>query len=404
MITKKIGTITINNMLLFNDSFYYGYAKNKNPITVDACYPVTYQVRQAINTGLLKPMDILKNIPGLPKISVESNTSTPNTASVKQDDDYVLFEKAKAGELIIPYQWGEDRKHKIPPLTTLDDYVPCDVFYSILRKIKFRQEKILARMDAGMDAVDAIGNDYVNIFITGLPGTGKTTLAYKVAAALGYVIATMSGTRNTDSDEFEGKTKVVNGKLDAVDTDFLDVYANGGIIVVEEVNMIDTNVLMGTIGQAIEPPFVLKRQGYETIRRHPMCVAIHTMNVGTAGSRIVNEAYSNRSKSSYLLNDTKRDDAIKILTKKGFEKKACEWAYDAYMKVYNWLKSTQINKPEYCPYISIRTVIGCLQNMEEGDSPEKAFIYSVIGKINEVDTELAEQAIEQVVKSLRELR
>jgi hypothetical protein len=398
------GKAQVQNLLLFNDSFYYGFAKGKDVLEEDN-FAVINQAKQAVNTGLLNPMDILKNINGLPELSIQNSKTTKKAAApTTVSSDYKLFEQARAGELIIPYKWEDSRKHKIPSLNTLENYVPCEQFYSILRKIKYRQEKILARMDAGMTGAAAIGNDYVNIMVTGRPGTGKTTLAYRVAAALGYVVSTMGGTKNTDSDEFEGKTKVVNGSLASVDTDFLDVFQNGGIIVVEEVNMIDTNVLMGTIGQAIEFPFVLKRQGYDTIIRHPMCVVIHNMNVGTEGARPINEAYSNRSKQTYTLNDTKEEDAISILMSQGFGRKESVWAYRAYLKVENHLRSTDVNRPEVCLNIGIRSVIGCLQNMEEGDSPEKAFANSVAGKIGEVDLELYEDVMKTIVASLPELK
>ena len=146
----------------------------------------------------------------------------------------------------------------------------------------------------------------MNIFIVGRPGTGKTTLAYMVGAATGMPVYSVNMDKNVDDNEFEGKTKIVDGSFNFVTTDFLDAYTNGGIIILEEVNLADPNVIMGTLGQAVEYPFRLKRNGYEEVRRHPMCVIINTMNVGTVGSRDISEAYADRSKQIYVLNDTKK--------------------------------------------------------------------------------------------------
>lgn len=390
--------IQIQNMLLFNDSFYYGFAKNRE-VNVESRFPIIDQVKKAISSGQLKQMDILTNVNGIPPISLDNGRSLQSQPKTP-NNDADLFAKAKAGKLIIPYTWDDKRKSKIPPLSVLDDYIPCEQFYSIVRKIRFRQERILARMDAGMTGVDAIGDDYVNIFLVGKPGTGKTTLVKNVGAALGMPVTTVSGTKNTDSDEFEGKTKVVNGALDTVNTEYLEAFENGGIIVIEEANLIDTNVLMGTTGQSIEYPFILMKNGYEAKIRHPMCVIIHTMNVGTEGARPINQAYSNRSKQTYVMNDTLAEDFINILMQKGYDRKTCQWAYKAYDKVVGYLKSPDISREELCLNIGVRSVIGCLQNIEEGDDLKTAFKNSVVGKIAEVDLELYEDIIKNVVNCL----
>ena len=128
-----------------------------------------------------------------------------------------------------------------------------------------------------MTGVEAIENDYINCLMVGRPSTGKTTVANAIAAMTGMPIYTVPFSKNTEEDTVEGKNKVVDGKIGFVETDFLKAYEHGGIIVCEEINLADPGVVMGSIGQAIEKPFILMKDGYIPIRRHPLCVIIGTI-------------------------------------------------------------------------------------------------------------------------------
>jgi MoxR-like ATPase len=55
-------------------------------------------------------------------------------------------------------------------------------------------------MDGGMTDIAAIAKDYINLFLIGKPGTGKTKTAYALAAALGLPIYTIAMTKNTEED------------------------------------------------------------------------------------------------------------------------------------------------------------------------------------------------------------
>ena len=312
------------------------------------------------------------------------------------------FQKCIDGDYVLPVEWADTKN--IPSRTFLDTFVPSPQYYATLRKIHSRLNKVITRMDAGMSGVEAIGKDYVNFFVTGKPGTGKTTMAYALAAALGVPVYSIPITKNTEEDTFQGVTKVVDGKLEFVSTDFLNAYENGGIIVLEEINLADPAVIMGSLGQAVEFPFILQKNGYETVHRHPLCVIIGTMNIGTYGSKGVNQALSSRFKQTYTLNDPQKEDFINILQKSGgADRKLAEWIYGAYDALISALRGREYNAEDICLNITLRGCLGAIECIEEGATPKDAIRDTLIGKIGESDLEIAQRIYDDVVVNLRNI-
>jgi Mg-chelatase subunit ChlI len=263
--------------------------------------------------------------------------------------------------------------------------------------------KVNLRLDSGLTGIDAIEKDYVNLLMVGKPGTGKTTLAYALGAATGMPVYSIALNKDSESDVFQGMTKVVDGQLQIVSTDFLDAYKNGGIVVLEEINLANPNIVMGTIGQAVEFPFVLMENGYKPIRRHPLCVIIGTMNVGTYGSTGLNEAMSSRFKTTYTLEDPKDEDFIRILEKSGGSTKACRWVLKIYKKILDYLMSPSVNAEDVCMRLTMRGCIGALEGIEEGESPKEAIRRTLIGKIAESDLDLA-NAVWQDIQNIPDFK
>lgn len=400
---EDTSVLKMSTALKLCDSFYYEVAcKLVQTAKVFEEDLATETIKQGYESSLFDDMEILESLE-LTDLEALEGTSAHTKKSKKTTGVSSDFDSCCKGEHIIPYEWSEEQKKKIPSLETLNDFIPSERFYSILKKIEMRTGNVLDRMEMGKTGLDALGKDYINVLVVGKPGTGKTTAAYALGATTGMPTYTVAITKNTEEDTFQGMTKVVEGNFKFVSTDFLDAYTNGGIIILEEINLADPAVTMGALGQAIEAPFILMKDGYQAVRRHPMCIIVATMNIGTFGSKGVSQALSSRFKQTYVLDDPKEEDFLSIMHKQGHDEKRCKWVYDAYQKICSYLKSPSVNQEEVCLNITLRGCLGALDNMVEGDTPKEAIINTLVGKIAEVDLELAEDVKKCVVGSLPNL-
>lgn len=359
------------------DAFYYGAVKgNSNGETISIVEDVSHT---SIKKNFIRE-------------SFEGIVVTDTVEETKESEVYK-----------VEYEWKEEQQLNIPHIDSLKNFVITDITKQIATKIKYRMDKVLQRMAEGKEGIDAIGPDYINLLMVGRPGTGKTALANAVAAMTGMPIYTIPFSKHTEEDVIEGKNKIVDGKPDFVETDFLKAYTNGGIIVCEEINLADPAVVMGSLGQAIERPFVVMKDGYIPVRRHPLCVIIGTMNTGTAGSKDLNQALSSRFKSTFVLEDPNKKVFINILKSQGYTERNVKYIYEAYNKIHRYLKDPSLSKDELCENITLRACFGALENIEEGQMPKDAIKNSLIGKIAEVDLETARDVERDVLYSLPEL-
>lgn len=380
-------------IVLLCDAFYYSVAKLSKFATIESVG--NDMPAETIHKGLEN--NVFKDIPlmeGLTSVSI-----TAKVAETKFEDDDVE-ESYK-----VNYDgWTEEQKANITPESALQTFVMTDTALSIAKKIKYRMDKVAARMREGKTGVDAIGPDYVNLLMVGRPATGKTALANAVSAMTGMPIYTIPFSKHTEEDTAEGKNKVVNGSIGFVETDFLKAFENGGIVVLEEINLADPAVVMGSLGQAIEKPFIVMKDGYQPVKRHPMCVIIATMNTGTAGSKMLNQALSSRFKCTYVLDDPNKNAFINILAAQGYPKKNCKYVYEAYSKIIGYLKDPTQSREELCDNITLRGCFGALECMEEGQNCKEALKNSLVGKIAEVDLEAAKDVQDNVVENLPDIR
>ena len=402
---KKARKVSVRSIAKLCDSFYYGIvAESKMAATVDVADDLILQeVEAAVRAGFDRTLFEDAGLAKVKKIAGETRRKKERKKSTTVEE---VLDLCRQGYYKVPYAWDEEQSWYIQDMSLLDRYVPNEVFVALLEKVRYRLGNVLERWNPEQDTpanrVKAIGMDHVNVTLSGVPGTGKTLLCYALSAATGMPVYTVSLSHNTDEDEAQGLTKMVDGKPTAVPTDIVRAFEKGGILVLEEANLPQAAVLMGALGQAVEFPFILKKDGYQPIRRHPLCVIVTTMNVGTAGSKPMSQAFANRFKQSYRLPEPTREDFIHILESSGADTTMCRWTYDCYTRIVNCVKNEPAaNVGSILLALSMRTCFGAIENMVEGVEPRAAVEYSIIGKIAEQDQEVADNCC-QVLKSMRD--
>lgn len=388
-----------NKVLTMCDSFYYGSARRKNVYMYEnelAPDVIEASKRTGLFTG---NHNILSQFGALPMmLDAETETKKPKIKpDVSTDDE---FDDIRSGKRAISFPWTEEQKKRIPSLKSLDDFVPTAAYWKGSRKIKYRTDKVLERLDMGLEGLDALGKDAVNFFMTGKPGTGKTTIAKALAASYGLPFYSIPIQKNTEEGTFQGLLKARDGKFVFTSTDFLDAFKNGGVIVLEEINLADPAVLSGAIGQAIEAPYFVLEDELRPVYRHPLCIIVGTFNVGTAGSKEINPMLSSRFFQTYVVEDPDEKEFVARLMKFDCGKRDAKKIYTAYSRILDYLKSPDVSALEYCKNVTFRGCVGAVQCLQEGAPFKEAIEDTLIGKIAEYDLELAHDVLKNVVETL----
>ena len=395
---------SVDSGLAFCDSFYYE-GKEHYPESIKISYgdvTVYAEAERAMKSGTfiekygnyVSEYDTGSFVDKTKAKDAETETGDPREKTKKS---MTLWDEIKEGKYILDFPWSPEQQACVTPLSFLDTYVPDKHFYNVFNQVEKRLNMALKRIkDTEPLPCEASKKDAVNIFIVGKPGTGKTYMIFALSAALGLPIRSIPIGKNTEEDTFEGMTKIIDGKLTEIRTPFLINGEEGGISVIEEINLASPDVVMGAIGQFVEFPYSIMEQGYKQVKRHPLNVIFGTMNIGTAGSKEVNEALSSRFSQTIVLEDPEEDDFLARLEIEGFDKKVSRWVYDRYVDIIGTLKSPDYNCEEYCLNVNFRSCLGALQAIEFGSDPKEAIRNTMIGKIAEKDMEIAERIWEMI--------
>lgn len=378
------------------DDFYFEMKNHYGSLEMDVDNNFELEmVRQSCRTGQMELVELFRGL-NVPDLEVTRGVRMPREEEEEQSKE-VDFALCRKGDFILDNVWELGQEKYIPSLSKLDKFVPTPAYYTMVNLIQNEMNQVLERRDEGINGDAMIGENYINIILVGKPGTGKTTIAYALASTFGMPIRTVTLSKNSEEDTFEGKTKTVGGSFNFVPTPFLEGYKNGGIVCLEEFNLIDPGTIMGSIGQAIEAPFLLYEDGYKTVKRNPLTVFISTMNTAAQGSREPSEALTSRSPYVFVIDDPEDEDFIKILQTKGYAEKDCRRVFDAYKRITDYLLNPSVNEEEVAYSLGTRTCFGALKLMSIGCSFKEAINNTMIGTIAIKNLTLARQVRDEIV-------
>lgn len=381
------------------DTFLYS-CKNRYP--QEKGLPTIEQGERLTKESLEQFNRIIKAVNEVDFYKVINNEIAFDDLKLESDDSSEtiptrpFIERCKEGEFKIPYEWDEESKKMIPDVSFLDLYIPSEDFEDCVTMMHRSLIKILENVDMGKTGAEAIDNYGKCYSFIGKPGTGKSTTTKAVAATLGIPYYPCTTTRYSEEDEYQGKTKLSHedGNTTAAfqfcETPFLKAFQKGGLVVLEEFNLADPGMLMGAIGQAIEKPFVLERDGYEQITRHPMSIICFTCNVGTQGSQMPSEALFSRTPHVFEVDDPSENEFIKVLAKQTEveDKKVIKAVFSKYKSILDFLKSE--NMPELTKVLTLRHCLAALDEISCGCSFKNAVVRCLINPFKVYAPEVAE--------------
>lgn len=139
---------------------------------------------------------------------------------------------------------------------------------------------------------------FLNFMLQGEAGTGKSTAAAKIAQITGLPWRTFSCSAGTE--EMDLLKKIVpnpspEGRANIyVDSEIVETFRNGGIIEIQEVNLIQREGVINILNRGLDDFGVLRLAEGTYIHRHPDCVVIFTMNPDYEGTKPVNQSLLSR--------------------------------------------------------------------------------------------------------------
>jgi cobaltochelatase CobS len=162
-----------------------------------------------------------------------------------------------------------------------------------------------------------------NIMLVGPAGCGKTYIGNLTARALGLRFGSLSCTSGMSEAHLLGRAipNIADGTTTFQGTDFLDLYENGGVFLLDELDAADPNLLLA-INSAIANGYcnVPNRPEKPRAQRHPDFVLIATANTFGRGA---NRQYAGRNQLDEATLDRFRVGMIECDYEEAVEQTVC---------------------------------------------------------------------------------
>jgi MoxR-like ATPase len=173
----------------------------------------------------------------------------------------------------------------------------------------------------------------VNILLVGPAGCGKTHIAKQCAEALDRPFASVSCTAGMSEAAFKGRLLPVdNGNFRYVQSDFVRLYRNGGVFLIDEADALDGNVALtlnnALAGNGFNNDLIIDDDTF--VPRHPdfVCIAAaNTFGTGAnavyAGRERLDEAFLDRFRAGRISLDYDRE-----LERQAVDGRLLKWGWD----------------------------------------------------------------------------
>jgi len=214
------------------------------------------------------------------------------------------------------------------------------------------------------------------LFLKGESGTGKTFIAEQIANALNLKFDTISLTAGISEGYLIGRTNI-QGEF--ISTSFIDIYENGGVFLLDEVDASDANTLL-ILNKAISSnsmPVPMRTEN-PIAKRHKdfyIICAANTWGNGVGsdytGREYLDEAFLNRFSAAKLELDYDEE----------LEKELLESELELFGKLIELRKNIRENKLDRL--VSTRTMIDAMKYKKTGKSIEQVIDRLTVDYTNE---------------------
>ena len=325
----------------------------------------------------------------------------PNIGKKASQSESDLMADIKAGKYFVAYDWDEDQKKNIKPVDALDSFVPTKQWVQALKVVKKNADKALQGLDLHQSLEEM--NCMVNGLLTGKPGTGKSMSVHMLGAATGMPVDVTAFTPFSDEQTTQGFNRIVDGKVAFVDSPFSKNWGKGGIHLFEEPNLIKGGTVMALLGQVIDKPYLIMRNGYEPVKRHPLSMVFMCQNAGIEGTNPCSPAILRRLGYKWIVDDPSPDVFKQIIMKNtGVDENVAERLNDAYRRIVEYIKDPENDiDHSIADALSVVQCIDVVKNVRDEEISTKDALYNVFcSSVANYDLETAIRLQSEVLDAL----